>query len=80
MSAIPPLMLKTESNPGGLRIEVFDQLHASVLAGSLQLRMELSMSFYGYNRPGRRSRREYAISSSGKRSLTVCDIVCFYHL
>lgn len=52
IGAIPPLMLKTAANPGGLPIEVFDGLRANVLADRSQLWKELSLSFYGYNRPG----------------------------
>jgi non-heme chloroperoxidase len=52
ISAIPPLMLKTEKNPLGLPIEVFDQLRASVQADRSQFWRDLSMPFYGYNRPG----------------------------
>jgi len=52
IGAIPPLMLKTAANPGGLPIEVFDQLRASVVADRSQFWRDLSMPFYGYNRPG----------------------------
>ncbi len=52
ISAIPPLMLKTEANPGGLPIEVFDQLRANVLADRSRFWEELSLPFNGYNRPG----------------------------
>ena len=52
IGAIPPLMLKTAANPGGLPIEVFDQLRAGVLADRSQFWKDLSMPFYGYNRPG----------------------------
>lgn len=52
ISAIPPLMLKTEANPGGLPIEVFDQLRVGVLADRSQFFKELSDPFYGFNRPG----------------------------
>ncbi|MEA2770004.1 MAG: non-heme chloroperoxidase [Acetobacteraceae bacterium] len=51
ISAIPPLMLKTEANPGGLPIEVFDELRAGVVADRSQFFKDLSMPFYGYNRP-----------------------------
>jgi non-heme chloroperoxidase len=51
IGAIPPLMLKTESNPGGLPIEVFDGLRAAVVADRSQFFIELSMPFYGYNKP-----------------------------
>lgn len=52
IGAIPPLMLKTEANPGGTPMEVFDQLRAAVLADRSQFWKELSLSFYGYNRAG----------------------------
>src|SRR6266576_2308432 len=52
IGAIPPLMLKTEKNPGGLPIEVFDQLRAGVLADRSQCFKDLTLPFYGYNRPG----------------------------
>jgi len=51
IGAIPPLMLKTAANPGGLPIEVFDQLRASVLADRAQFFKDLSAPFYGANRP-----------------------------
>ncbi len=52
IGAVPPVMLKSAKNPGGLPIDVFDQLRASVLADRSQFWKELSMPFYGYNRPG----------------------------
>ena len=52
ISAIPPLMLKTAANPGGLALEVFDGLRAGVQADRSQFFKDLSMPFYGYNRPG----------------------------
>ncbi len=52
IGAIPPLMLKTAANPGGLPIEVFDQLRAGVQADRSQFWKDLSIAFYGYNRPG----------------------------
>ena len=51
VDAIPPLMLKTEANPGGLPIEVFDQLRAGVTADRSQFYKDLSAPFYGANRP-----------------------------
>jgi non-heme chloroperoxidase len=51
IGAIPPLMLKTPSNPGGLPVSVFDQLRASVVADRSAFWRELSLPFYGYNRP-----------------------------
>jgi non-heme chloroperoxidase len=52
IGAIPPLMLKTAANPAGTPIEAFDQLRAAVLADRSQFWKELSLAFYGYNRPG----------------------------
>lgn len=52
ISAIPPLMLKTEANPAGLPIEVFDQLRAGVQSDRSQFFKDLSAPFYGANRPG----------------------------
>jgi len=51
ISAVPPLMLKTPANPGGLPIEVFDQIRAGVVADRSQFWKDLSLPFYGYNRP-----------------------------
>jgi non-heme chloroperoxidase len=51
IGAIPPLMLKTEANPIGTPIAVFDQLRAAVQADRSQFWTDLSLPFYGYNRP-----------------------------
>jgi non-heme chloroperoxidase len=52
IGAIPPLMLKTPGNRGGLPLEVFDGLRANVVADRSQFWKDLSLPFYGYNRPG----------------------------
>ncbi len=52
IGAVPPLMLKTEANPGGTPMEAFDKLRAEVLADRSQFFKELAIPFYGYNRPG----------------------------
>ena len=52
ISAIPPLMLKTDANPEGTPITAFDQIRAGVQADRSQFWMDLSLPFYGYNRPG----------------------------
>lgn len=52
VGAIPPLMLKTASNPDGLPIEVFDEMRRNILADRSQFYKDLSSSFYGANRPG----------------------------
>jgi non-heme chloroperoxidase len=51
IGAITPLMLKTAANPGGTPIEAFDQLRAAVQADRSQFWKDLSVPFYGYNRP-----------------------------
>jgi len=52
IGAVPPLMLKTAANPGGLPMDVFDQIRASVLSDRSQFFKDLSAPFYGANRPG----------------------------
>jgi len=52
IGAVPPLMLKTEANPGGLPMEAFDQIRAGVLADRSQFFKDLSTPFYGANRTG----------------------------
>jgi non-heme chloroperoxidase len=52
IGAVPPLMLKTPANPGGLPMEVFDQIRAAVLNDRSQFFKDLTMPFYGANRPG----------------------------
>ncbi|HEY1435852.1 MAG TPA: alpha/beta hydrolase [Thermoanaerobaculia bacterium] len=52
IGAIAPLMLKTPANPVGTPIEAFDGLRASVVADRSRFWKELSLPFYGYNRPG----------------------------
>jgi non-heme chloroperoxidase len=60
IGAIPPVMVKSTSNPGGTPIEEFDKLRAAVQADRSQFWKDLSLPFYGYNRPG-------AIVSEGVR-------------
>jgi non-heme chloroperoxidase len=52
VGAIPPLMLKTEANPGGQPIEAFDAIREGVLKDRSQFYKDLSAPFYGANRPG----------------------------
>jgi len=53
VGAVPPLMLKTEANPGGLPISVFDGLRAASQADRSQLYKDLASGpFFGFNRPG----------------------------
>jgi non-heme chloroperoxidase len=52
IGAVPPVMLKSATNPGGLAMEAFDQIRAGVLADRSQFFKDLSGPFYGANRPG----------------------------
>jgi non-heme chloroperoxidase len=53
IGAVPPLMLKTRANPGGLPIDVFDGLRRALAANRAQFYLEFASGpFYGYNRPG----------------------------
>ena len=52
VSAVTPLMLKTDTNPGGTPIEAFDAIRRGVLADRSQYFKDLAMPFYGVNRPG----------------------------
>ncbi|KQN77084.1 MULTISPECIES: alpha/beta fold hydrolase [unclassified Duganella] len=52
VGAVPPQMVKSATNPGGLPMEVFDGIRAGVLADRSQFFKDLTLPFYGYNRPG----------------------------
>ncbi|MBA3545783.1 MAG: alpha/beta hydrolase [Nannocystis sp.] len=52
IAAVPPLMLKTAANPGGLPIDVFDQLRAGLVKDRSQFYKDLASPFYGANKPG----------------------------
>lgn len=52
IGAVPPLMLKTEANPGGLPIDVFDGIRKGTYDNRSQFFLDLTIPFYGYNRPG----------------------------
>jgi len=52
IGSVTPLMLKTAANPSGLPIDAFDKIRAGVLSDRSQFFKELTMPFYGYNRPG----------------------------
>jgi non-heme chloroperoxidase len=51
LGAVPPLMLKTETNPAGSPMEVFDGLRHATLNNRAQFFKDLAIPFYGYNRP-----------------------------
>jgi len=52
IGAVPPVMVKKESNPGGLPIEVFDDIRNNTIANRSQFFQDLALPFYGYNRTG----------------------------
>jgi non-heme chloroperoxidase len=52
IGAVPPLMVKTPGNPGGLPLSVFDGIRSGVLADRSHFFKDLTLPFYGYNRPG----------------------------
>ena len=52
ISSVPPLMLKTDKNPAGAPISVFDDLRAQLAANRPQFYRDITLPFYGYNRPG----------------------------
>jgi non-heme chloroperoxidase len=70
IGAIPPLMIKTAANPGGLPIEVFDGLRANVVADRSQFWKELSLPFYSYNRPNAK------ISEGVRESFWLQSMMC----
>ena len=51
MSAVPPVMLKSDSNPEGLPLQVFDDIRRNIVMNRSQFWQDLAMPFYGYNRP-----------------------------
>ena len=51
IGGIPPVMLKSEKNPGGLPMSVFDGIRAGLVADRSQFYKDVSMPFYGYNKP-----------------------------
>ena len=51
IGAVPPLMLKTETNPDGLQLSAFDEIRAGVTADRSQFFKDLTIPFYGYNKP-----------------------------
>ncbi len=52
LGAVPPLMLKTKENPGGLPMEVFDDIRKGTAGNRTQFFKDIVVPFYGYNRPG----------------------------
>jgi len=76
MSAVPPLMLKTSANPGGLPISAFDEIRAGVVADRSQFFKDLTMPFYGYNKPG--AKISEGVRESFWLQAVMCSIVAAY--
>ena len=77
LSAIPPLMLKTEANPAGTPIEAFDQLRSAIQADRSQFWKDLSLPFYGYNRLDAKISegvREAFLGAMGKSTPRMADM------
>lgn len=70
ISAIPPLLVKTPKNPNGVALQVFDQLRAAVQADRGSFWNNLSLQFYGYNRPGAK------ISEGVRHSFWMQSMMC----
>jgi non-heme chloroperoxidase len=70
ISAVPPLMLKTETNPGGLPMKVFEDIRTGVQADRSQFFKDLSAPFYGANRPGNK------VSQGLRDSFWLQSMVC----
>src|ERR1700680_1089528 len=52
IGAVPPIMVKSDKNPDGVPISVFDDIRAAYTKNRAQFYMDLTLPFYGYNRPG----------------------------
>jgi non-heme chloroperoxidase len=52
ISAVPPVMVKSEKNPGGLPMDVFDQIREGTAMHRAQFYLDLTLPFYGFNREG----------------------------
>jgi len=70
IGAIPPVMVKSEKNPGGTPIEEFDKLRAGVQADRSQFWKDLSLPFYSYNRP------DAKISEAVRESFWLQGMMC----
>ena len=70
IASVPPLMLRTEKNPGGLPTKVFDDLRGGVLTDRSKFFKDLSIPFYGYNRSGAN------VSEGVRNSFWLLGITC----
>ena len=69
IGAVPPIMVKSDKNPGGLPIEVFDGFRAALAANRAQFYLDVPAGpFYGFNRAGRQGRRRASSTIGGGRA------------
>jgi non-heme chloroperoxidase len=78
ISAVPPIMVQSEKNPGGLPISVFDGLRAGVAKNRAQFFKDLSVRFYGYNKPDAQISQgiQDAFLSQGLQSSVIASYDC----
>jgi non-heme chloroperoxidase len=76
IGAVPPIMLKTANNPGGLPMSVFDQIRAGVVADRSQFFKDFSLAFYGYNKPG--AKVSQGVRDEFWREGMLCSIIGAY--
>jgi non-heme chloroperoxidase len=78
ISAVPPIMVQSEKNPGGLPISVFDGLRAGVAKNRAQFFKDLSVPFYGYNKPDAQISQgiQDAFLSQGLQSSVIASYDC----
>src|SRR6185369_3322675 len=76
ISAVPPVMVKSERNPGGTPIEVFDQIRQGTAYNRAQFYQDLTLPFYGYNRPG--AKISQAIRDNWWRQAMMCGVKAQY--
>ncbi|WP_197081873.1 alpha/beta fold hydrolase [Silvibacterium bohemicum] len=78
IGAIPPIMVKSDKNPGGLPISVFDGLRSGVAENRAQFFLDLSLPFYGYNKPDAKvsegARQQFV--SQGMQSSVIASYDC----
>ncbi len=78
IGAIPPIMVQSEKNPGGLPLSVFDGLRSGVAENRAQFFLDLSMPFYGYNKPNAKISEgvRYEFFNQGMASSVIASYDC----
>jgi non-heme chloroperoxidase len=78
IGAIPPIMVKSDKNPGGLPISVFDGIREGVAGNRAQFFLDLSLPFYGYNKPDAKVSEgvRYEFLNQGMQSSIIASYDC----